>query len=207
MVEDATIYRSKEQVLYDLSKALHFSPESLEANRKGQLSKDQVKQFSGQCIRPAALTFFLLVGPLAIWTWITAARQQLSFDAALPGTAHRADPRERFVRGSRKVGRRADAGFHPHLAGARLDSWLFEYRYCCIWICWTAKWKPGKAAWWRAKRQINRDERTRSYREIFFLLAILEHAGQSGGLSGTGSRLHLHRVPAAPERDSGLHRT
>lgn len=84
MVEDATIYRSKDQVLNDLSKALHFSPESLEANRKGKLSTDQVKQFSGQCIRPAALTFFLLVGPLAIWTWITAQRQQLSFDAALP---------------------------------------------------------------------------------------------------------------------------
>ncbi len=43
MIEDATIFRTKEQVLYDLSKALHFSPESLEANRKGRLSKEQMK--------------------------------------------------------------------------------------------------------------------------------------------------------------------
>lgn len=84
MIEDATIFRSKEQVLYDLSKALQFSPESLETNRKGRLSKDQVKQLSGQCIRPAILTFFFLVAPFVVWTWITATRQQLPFANAFP---------------------------------------------------------------------------------------------------------------------------
>ena len=64
MVEDATKFRTKDQVLYDLSKALRFSPESLEANRKGRLSKDQVKQLAPQVILPMVLTFVFAVGPL-----------------------------------------------------------------------------------------------------------------------------------------------
>lgn len=84
VIEDATIYRNKEQVLYDLSKALKFSPESLEENRKGKLSKSQVKLLSPQCIQPAVLTFVFVVAPFAIWTWITAGRQQLSMSAAFP---------------------------------------------------------------------------------------------------------------------------
>jgi hypothetical protein len=84
VIEDATIYRSKEQVLYDLSKALHFSPETLEANRKGQISKEQAKQLLGQGVQPAVLMVVFAVAPFAIWTWITAGRQQLSLMAALP---------------------------------------------------------------------------------------------------------------------------
>jgi hypothetical protein len=84
VIEDALTFRSKEQVLYDLSKALPFSPDSLDANRKGQLSKEQVKQLSGQVIRPAILTFVFLTAPFVIWTWITAQRQQLSFANAFP---------------------------------------------------------------------------------------------------------------------------
>jgi hypothetical protein len=84
VIEDATIFRSKEQVLYDLSMALHFSPESLEENRKGRLSKEQVKQLSGRCIRPAILTLLFAIGPFLVWTSITAGRQQLSFWNAFP---------------------------------------------------------------------------------------------------------------------------
>jgi len=84
LVEDASTYRTKEQVLYDLSKALHFSPESLEENRKGRLSKEQVKELSGRCIRPALLTFVLATAPFVVWTWITATREQLSFGNAFP---------------------------------------------------------------------------------------------------------------------------
>src|SRR5580700_901266 len=84
VIEDATIYRTKEQVLYDLSKALRFTPESLEANRKGRLSKEQVKQLAPQVILPMILTFVLAVGPLAAWTYVTAGRQQLSFENAFP---------------------------------------------------------------------------------------------------------------------------
>lgn len=49
VIEDATTFRSKEQVLYDLSKALPFSPESLQANRAGKISKEQKKELSGRC--------------------------------------------------------------------------------------------------------------------------------------------------------------
>jgi hypothetical protein len=84
VVEDAATYRTKEQVLYDLSKALHFSAEALESNRNGRLSKEQVKQLSGRCFRPAFLTFLFAVGPFVVWTWIVAGREQLSFSSALP---------------------------------------------------------------------------------------------------------------------------
>lgn len=88
MIEDAITYRTKEQVLFDLSKALPFSPESLEANRKGQLSKEQIKHLSGRVIRPVVLTLLFLIGPFAIWTWMTAARDQLAFMNAFPVLIH-----------------------------------------------------------------------------------------------------------------------
>ena len=84
MIEDATTFRSKEQVLFDLSKALQFSPESLEANRKGRLSKKQIKQLSAKVVRPALLMFVFAVGPFLVWTWMTAASEQLSFANAFP---------------------------------------------------------------------------------------------------------------------------
>ena len=88
MIEDAITYRTKEQVLYDLSKALPFSPESLEANRKGRLSKEQVKKLYGQVLRPAIFMFLFFVGPFAVWTWMTAAREQIQFLNALPVLVH-----------------------------------------------------------------------------------------------------------------------
>lgn len=84
MIEDAITYRTKEQVLYDLSKALQFSPESLEANRKGQLSKEQLKQLYPRVVRPALLTLVLIVGPFVVWTWITASQEKLPFSNAFP---------------------------------------------------------------------------------------------------------------------------
>jgi hypothetical protein len=84
VIEDATTFRSKEQVLYDLSKALPFSPESLQANRAGKISKEQKKELSGRCFPPAVLTFVLVVAPFIIWSWITAGRQQLSLTDAFP---------------------------------------------------------------------------------------------------------------------------
>jgi hypothetical protein len=84
VVEDAAAYRTKEQVLYDLSKALQFSPESLVLNRSGQLSKEQVKRLSGRCFGPVILTFLLAVGPFVVWTSITAGRDQLPFADAFP---------------------------------------------------------------------------------------------------------------------------
>ncbi len=84
MIEEATRYRSKEQVLQDLSQALHFSPECLEANRKGRLSIEQIKLLAPRVARPALLTAIFAVAPFLVWTWMTAQRQQLPFGNAFP---------------------------------------------------------------------------------------------------------------------------
>jgi hypothetical protein len=84
VVEDAATFRNKEQVLRDLSKALQFSPEALEANRKGRLAKDQIKRLAPQFIKPAVLTLVFAVAPFAVWTWITAGNQQLPLGNAFP---------------------------------------------------------------------------------------------------------------------------
>jgi hypothetical protein len=84
VIEDATTYRSKEQVLFELSKALQFSPESLEANRKGRLSTEQAKKLYGTCLQPIVLTFLFAVAPFVVWTRITSSSQKISFGAAFP---------------------------------------------------------------------------------------------------------------------------
>lgn len=88
MIEDATIYRSKEQVLCDLAMALGFSPESLEANRAGRLSKDQIKKLAVRCAKPALLTFVFTVAPFIVWTRMISSGQQIGFEAALPVLFH-----------------------------------------------------------------------------------------------------------------------
>jgi hypothetical protein len=84
VIEESTAFRSKEKVLFDLAQALHFSPESLEANRKGKLSKDQIKQLSGRCVQPAILTLVFFLAPFVYWTWSTAGSKQLPFASAFP---------------------------------------------------------------------------------------------------------------------------
>jgi hypothetical protein len=88
VIEDATTFRSKERVLLELSKALQFSPESLEANRKGQLSKEQAKKLASRCFQPVILTFLFAVVPILVWTHITSSNQQISFFAAFPVLIH-----------------------------------------------------------------------------------------------------------------------
>jgi hypothetical protein len=83
MIEDATGYRNKDQVLFDLAKAFPFSPEALEANRQGRLSKDQFKKYISRCWRPAAIAAVCALAPLLFWTGLTASKQQVSFDEAL----------------------------------------------------------------------------------------------------------------------------
>jgi hypothetical protein len=84
VIEAATTFRSKEQVLLELSKALQFSPESLVANRKGKLSKDQIKNLATRCAKPGGLALLFAVAPFVMWTRITSSSQQISFGAALP---------------------------------------------------------------------------------------------------------------------------
>jgi hypothetical protein len=83
MIEDAIGYRNKDQVLFDLAKAFPFSPESLEANRQGQLSMEQFKKLISRCWRPAAIAAVCALAPLLFWTGRTASKQQVSFGDAL----------------------------------------------------------------------------------------------------------------------------
>lgn len=82
MIEHASTYRSKEHVLGDLSRALHFSAESLEINRKGRLSAEQIRQFGFRCVRPAFLASIFLFLPLLLWIALTSAQQQAPFMSA-----------------------------------------------------------------------------------------------------------------------------
>lgn len=89
VVEDAAIFRTKEQVLVDLSKALRFSPESLAENRAGRLSREQVKQFAGRCLQPGLVILVCAVAPFLVWTSITAGAEQLPFSDALLALLHK----------------------------------------------------------------------------------------------------------------------
>jgi len=84
VTEDATTFRSKEQVLYELSKAVGFSPESLELNRQGKLAKDQAKKLAVRCGKPTILAVVFAVAPFLLWTRTTSSSQQISFGAAFP---------------------------------------------------------------------------------------------------------------------------
>jgi len=84
VTEPTPIFRNQEQVLYDLSKALHFSPETLGTNRKGRLASEQIKRLAIRCIRPALLTSIFLFLPLFLWTALTSAREQVPLLSAAP---------------------------------------------------------------------------------------------------------------------------
>ncbi len=88
MIEDAAIFRSKEQVLCDLATALEFSPESLEANRAGRLSKDQIKKLAARCAKPAILTLLFTVAPFFFWAHSIASGLQIPFEAGFPALLH-----------------------------------------------------------------------------------------------------------------------
>ena len=76
-------YRTKEEVLIDLAKALKFSPDSLEANRKGKLSGDQFMELIGKFATPFFLMVLFGAAPFLIWGALTASQQQASFSSGL----------------------------------------------------------------------------------------------------------------------------
>ena len=84
MIDDSSAFRTKEQVLFDLSKALGFSPASLEANRLGRLSAEQFKQFIGRCVNPAVIAAISAIAPFLLWISLTGMHEHVSFPAGLP---------------------------------------------------------------------------------------------------------------------------
>jgi hypothetical protein len=83
VIDDASAFRTKDQVLFDLSKAMGFSPESLEANRLGRLSAEQFKKFIPRCLTPAAIASVSAIAPFLLWVSLTGMREHVSFTAAL----------------------------------------------------------------------------------------------------------------------------
>jgi hypothetical protein len=83
VIDDSSAFRTKEQVLFDLSKALGFSPASLEANRVGRLSADQFKQFIGRCVNPAVIAAISAIAPFLLWVSLTGMHEHVSFPVAL----------------------------------------------------------------------------------------------------------------------------
>jgi hypothetical protein len=82
-MQQTSAFRSREQVLCDLSKAMGFSPASLEANRLGRLSTDQFKQYIGRSVTPAVIAVFATIAPFLFWAAMTGKREQVSFPAGL----------------------------------------------------------------------------------------------------------------------------
>jgi len=82
--EPASMYRTQEQVLKDLGKALHFSAETLQVNRNGRLAAEQIQRLAIRCIRSAFLVSIFLFLPVFLWTAVTSAREQVSMFTAAP---------------------------------------------------------------------------------------------------------------------------
>jgi hypothetical protein len=80
---NSTTFRDKEQVLLELSKALNFSPASLDANRKGRLSGEQFRSLIGNFATPTAMMVLFAAAPFVGWGIVTASHQQESFSAGL----------------------------------------------------------------------------------------------------------------------------
>lgn len=70
MTDHTATYRSKAQVLTDLAKALHFSPDSLETNRKGRLSGEQFRALFGRLAGPAFLAVLFGGAPFLGWAMV-----------------------------------------------------------------------------------------------------------------------------------------
>ena len=83
MTNNAATFRTREQVLTDLAAALHFSPASLEANRKGRLSGQQFSGLVGRFANPFIMMLLFGAAPFAIWGYLTANAQHVTFSAGL----------------------------------------------------------------------------------------------------------------------------
>ena len=76
-------WRTKEQVLKDLSKAFHFSARSLEQNRKGKLAADQFVPMLIQFLRPIGIAAGCIMAPFLGWSLLVAFSGNTSFSDAV----------------------------------------------------------------------------------------------------------------------------
>ena len=172
MIEDATTFRSKEQVLCDLSKALHFSPESLEANRNGKLSKEQSKKLSTRCLKPFILTWVFALGPFLFWAHSIASRDQISSFAAFPVLFHElAHLKDLFELHGKMGGVIMIGSILISLAIAALFAWRVPGGLCLDLIEGRVAMQEGRVV--AREEQINRPNGRDPIEKYFFSLRYL----------------------------------
>ena len=76
-------WRTKEQVLKDLGKAMHFTPASLEQNRKGKLAGDQFLPLLMRFLTPLGMAAGCIAAPFVAWSLVIAFSGNTAFSDAL----------------------------------------------------------------------------------------------------------------------------
>ena len=76
-------WRTKEQVLKDLGKAMHFTPGSLEQNRKGKLAADQFLPLLLRFLQPLGMAAGCIAAPFIAWTLVVAFTGNTSVSDAM----------------------------------------------------------------------------------------------------------------------------
>jgi len=78
---DTAGFRNRDQILFDLSKSMGFSPAALEANRAGKLTSEQFGQHIGRCLNPLVMALACAAGPLLFWSAMAGMHDHVSFAA------------------------------------------------------------------------------------------------------------------------------
>ena len=149
-------------------------------------------------MKPAILTAIFALGPFAIWTWITAGRQQLSFADALPALlkelSHVNDLMEAHgtMGGVMMLGSiLISLGMAAFMASRVPLTLYFDL------LDRKVEAREGRVV--AREEQINRANGRDPIEKYFFSLAFLEHASESGRLSCAGGRFRLYCVLATAQ--------
>jgi hypothetical protein len=172
VIEDASTYRTKEQVLCDLAKALQFSPESLEANRDGRLSKEQTKKLSKRCLKPVILTLLFALAPLLFWTHSESSSRDIPFGAGFLALIHEITHLSDLFEAHSKVGGAILLGsILISLGIAALLAWCAPVALCFDLIEGRVIMKEGRVA--AREETINRPNGRDPIEKYFFSLRYL----------------------------------
>ena len=83
MAKPIETWRTKEQVLEDLAKALHLSTPALEQNRRGRLAADQWQVLFFRFLNPVVTAAGCILAPFCIWALMASANSSVSFGGSL----------------------------------------------------------------------------------------------------------------------------
>ena len=83
MAKSTESFRTKEQVLIDLANALHFTADSLENNREGDLALEQWQRLFMEFLRPVIRAAACFIGPFGIWALLAFMNSGNSFGESM----------------------------------------------------------------------------------------------------------------------------